>query len=80
MEFLGMMRKKKTPEEERNDPVKKMEETRKERKLVQENNYKRYQDAKVQLREEIEENQGTDIMEDMLQQRRDWVNEYKSMH
>jgi hypothetical protein len=80
MEFLGMMRKKKTPEEERNDPIKKMEETRKERKLVQENNYKRYQDAKVQLREEIEENQGTDIMEDMLQQRRDWVNEYKSMH
>jgi len=62
-----MMRKKKTPEEERNDPVKKMEETRKERKLVQENNYKRYQDAKVLLREEIEDNQGVDIMEDMLQ-------------
>lgn len=56
MEFLGMMRKKKTPEEERNDPIKKMEETRKERKLVQENNWKRYQDAKVLLREEIEEN------------------------
>jgi len=25
MEFLGMARKKKTPEEERNDPIKKME-------------------------------------------------------
>ena len=35
MEFLGMCRKKKTPEEERNDPVKLMEATRDERKLVQ---------------------------------------------
>ena len=34
MEFLGMQRKKKTPEEERNDPIKKMEQTRAERKLV----------------------------------------------
>jgi len=80
MEFLGMSRKKKTPEEERNDPVKKMEETRKERKLVQENNWKRYQDAKVEMKEEIEYNQGTDIMEDMLQQRRDWINEQKAMN
>jgi len=34
MEFLGMMRKKKTEEEKRNTPITKMEETRKERKLV----------------------------------------------
>jgi hypothetical protein len=66
MEFLGMARKKKTPEEERNDPILKMEETRLERKLVQENNWKRYQDAKVEMKEEIEYNEGTDIMEDML--------------
>ena len=66
MEFLGMARKKKTPEEEKNDPILKMEETRKERKLVQENNWKRYQDAKTEMKEEIEENEGTDIMEDML--------------
>ena len=75
-----MIRKKKTPEEERNDPIKKMEDTRKERKLVQVNNWMRYNDAKTTLREEIEENQGVDIMEDMLQQRRDWINEYKQMH
>lgn len=56
MEFLGMMRKKKTPDEERNDPIKKMLQTQAERKLVQENNYKRYQDAKVMIKEEIEEN------------------------
>ena len=32
MEFLGMQRKKKTAQEERDDPIKKMEQTRKERK------------------------------------------------
>ena len=78
MEFLGMRRKKKTPEEERNDPIKLMEETRLERKLVQQNNYKRYLDAKVALKEEIDENEGTDLMEQMLKERREWVNEQKS--
>lgn len=34
MEFLGMSRKKKTVEEEKNNPIVKLEETRKERKLV----------------------------------------------
>ena len=75
MEFLGMQRKKKTPEEMRNDPIKKMDKTRRERKLVQENNMKRYQDAKAILKEEIDENEGTDIMEQMLKDRREWVNE-----
>jgi hypothetical protein len=34
MEFLGMQRKQKTIEEMRNDPIRKMEETRLERKMV----------------------------------------------
>jgi len=34
MEFLGMVKKQKTPDEERNDPVKKMEQTRAERKNI----------------------------------------------
>ena len=34
MEFLGMSRKKKTDEEQKNDPIAKLEETRRERKLV----------------------------------------------
>lgn len=63
MEFLGMARKKKTNEEERNDPIKKMEQTRKDRKLIQETNWKRYKDAQVLLKEEINENQGVDIQE-----------------
>lgn len=36
---------------------------------------KSYKNAKVQVKEEIDENQGTDIMEKMLGERRDWVNE-----
>lgn len=32
----------------------------------------------IEIREEIEYNQGTDIMEDMLQVRRDWVTDEKA--
>lgn len=78
MEFLGMSRKKKTVEEERNDPIKKMEETRKDRKMKQEANWKKYQDAKGILKEEINENQGVDIQEQMLKERREWVNDTKA--
>jgi len=35
MEFLGMARRKKSPEEEINDAVKKEDKTRKERKNIQ---------------------------------------------
>ena len=73
MEFLGMARPRKTKEEIKNDPIKKMEETKKHRKLVQENNWKRYQDSMIEIKKEIEDNQGADMMEDMLQARRDWV-------
>jgi len=34
MEFLGMRRKKKTPEEEINDPIKRMEQTKLTRKKI----------------------------------------------
>jgi len=34
MEFLGMITRKKTPEELRDDPIKKMLATQKERKLI----------------------------------------------
>ena len=80
MEFLGMQRRKKTQEEERNDPIKKMEETRQIRKNIQEGNWKSYQHAKNLLKEEIDENEGTDIMEQMLKDRREWVNEQRQMN
>ena len=75
MEFLGMKRKKKTPEEMLNDPIKKMNAAMAERKKIQEGYMKSYKNAKVQIKEEIDDNQGTDIMEKMLNERRDWVNE-----
>lgn len=80
MEFLGMQRKRKTVEEERNDPIKKMEQTRKDRKNIQEGNWKSYNHAKNLLKEEIDENEGTDIMEQMLKDRREWIMEQRQMN
>lgn len=59
----------------RNDPIKKMEETRLERKMVQDANWKKYLDAKEALKQEIEENEGIDIQEAMLKDRREWINQ-----
>lgn len=75
-----MQKKKKTAEEERNDPVKLMDRQRIERKSVQEGNWKSYLNAKSTIKDEIEANEGTDIMEGMLKDRRDWINEYKQSH
>ena len=75
MEFLGMSRKKKTPEEMLNDPIKKMEQTLLERKKIQDGNMKAYDRDKEMIKGEIDDNQGTDIMEKMLNERREWVNE-----
>jgi hypothetical protein len=41
---------------------------------------KKYQDAKIALKEEIDENEGTDIMETMLKDRREWVLEKRQMN
>lgn len=75
-----MQKRKKTAEEERNDPIKIMERQRLERKSVQEGNWKNYLNAKNNLKDEIEINEGTDIMEGMLKERRDWINEYRQNH
>ena len=70
-----MSRKKKTPEEMLNDPIKKMEQTLLERKKIQDGNMKAYDRDKEMIKGEIDDNQGTDIMEKMLNERREWVNE-----
>lgn len=54
MEFLGMCRKKKTPIELLNDPIKKMEDTMKERRDVRRSHLAQYTDAKDVIMEEIE--------------------------
>lgn len=63
MEFLGMCPKKKTPEELMHDPSKKMLETMQERRDVRQSHLDQYNDARDVIMEEIENNQGTDIME-----------------
>lgn len=56
MYFLGMQRRPKTAAEQRNDPIKRMERIRLERKSVQIGNWKLYQTEKERLKDEIDEN------------------------
>jgi hypothetical protein len=49
----------------------------KERKNIQEGNWRTYMTQKEQLKEEIDENQGVDIQEGMLKDRRDWITNHK---
>ena len=39
-----------------------------------------FETDKVTLKEEIEENEGTDLKDQMLKERRDWIQEYKALH
>lgn len=80
MVFLGMARKPRTKEELRNDPVERMKKTQQDRKLKQQQFMNQFEDAKKDLKEEITENEGLDIQEHMLKERRDWVQEYKALH
>lgn len=75
-----MIRKQKTPEELQNDPIKRMHEVRKERKMVQETNWKNYIKAKEDLKNEIDENEGTDIQEQMMKERRDFITEERKIN
>lgn len=59
------------------DPEDAEKETRKKRKMVQEANMKNYEDAKDMIIDELDENEGTTIMEDMLKERRDWVTQFR---
>ena len=61
MIFLGMAKKQKTAEEIKNDPIQKMAKTQDERKLVQKTFMDEFEQAKEDLKEEIQENEGVDI-------------------
>jgi hypothetical protein len=39
-----------------------------------------FHEAKKDLKDEIDDNEGLDIREAMLKERRDWVHEYKALH
>ena len=80
MVFLGMARKPKTKEEIKNDPIEKSKRTMDERKMKQKNYHEKFDIAKELLKGEIDENEGLDIRDTMLKERRDWIQEYKSTH
>lgn len=77
MEFLGMIRRKPIMTNNWVDPIEAQVETRRKRKMVQEANMRNYEDAKEQIIEELDENEGSTIMEDMLKERRDWITDYR---
>lgn len=80
MVFLGMARKPKTKDDIANDPIERMKQTLVDRKMKQGQFWNSFEDAKKDLKAEIDENEGLDIQEQMLKERRDWIQEYKAMN
>ena len=56
-----------------------MEQKKIERKLIQENNLKRFQDAEYHLKKAINTTEGTDMMVGMIKERRKWITDLKAM-
>lgn len=71
MEFLGMSRKPKT------DPIERMKKTMDERKQIQKSYMAEYQDAKGDVKGEIIDMEEDEIREQMLKERRDWIQDQK---
>lgn len=64
----------------KNDPLVKMSKTEEERRMKRKNFMEEFDSAKDELKMEIQNNEGTDIFDAMLKERRDWVQEYKQLH
>lgn len=79
MVFLGMAKKPRVKDGKK-DPIELMKETEENRKLVQKNFMDEFENAKEELKDEIQENEGNDIEENMLKERRDWIHQYKALH
>lgn len=74
MIFLGMQRKPKTAAElALDDPIASMAETNEHRKQLQEDHMIVFDNAKQELEDAIEEIEGNDIIDNMLQERREWI-------
>jgi len=79
MIFLGMQRKPKTAAElALDDPIKEMLETKENRKMGQEDHMIVFDNAKQELEDNIEEIEGNDIIDKMLNERREWIGEQKA--
>lgn len=57
-----------------------MKETIANRKLVQKNFMDDFDNAKTELKDDIQDNEGADIEDAMLKERRDWIQQYKALH
>jgi len=80
MIFLGMERKPKTEEEKRNDPIAEMKRIQEARRKDREKNMEEFETAKEDHKEEIKENEGPDIKESMLKDRREWIQQQKALY
>ena len=72
MVFLGMSRKPKT------GPLSQMKRTMLERKEVQKTYMSEYLDAKDDVKQEIFDMEEDQIKEEMLKERREWIQEVKT--
>jgi hypothetical protein len=89
MVFLGMQRPSQQraqtaqpgfrPKDDFEDPLLIRSNQRQMNKMVQEGNERAYQRQKKELLREIKDVEGFDIKDKMLKERRDWVQEQKSM-
>ena len=65
----------KTKEDMMNDQITKSKRTEESRKRLQQENWEDYERNLKTIKEDIKENEGYDIQEEMLTQRRDWIRE-----
>lgn len=72
MVFLGMSRKPKK------EPIDRMKDKMKERKEIQSSYMEQYIDAKLDVKGEIIDMEEDEIREQMLKERRDWIQEQKA--
>lgn len=80
MIFLGMTRRPQTAQERTRGPLVQMDRTAELRKQVQEDNWIVFDKAKQQIQDEIEAVEGNDIVDQMLKERRDWIQQQKAMN
>lgn len=57
-----------------------MKKTEDDRKMKQQRFMEEFDTAKEELKEEIDNNEGLDIRDKMLKERRDWIQDYKGLH
>jgi len=71
--FLGMARRPMTVQEKMRDPIKRMKDTQEERRQTRMKFMDDFKIAREVIKAEVLKDEGDEIMEQMKQERRDWV-------